>query len=202
MSTMLFILLLGFAMTVDAAGSSTRPSTLLPYPNESSNTTGDDSTTLGGCDSQSELRDRVKCRLERRAANRNTDIEVAGEDESCNNLANGERCRALYRASARCYELQNQEKSPCFRNVIGINNAAFREQTNKSAVREYLILVLYEAQERAEARVEAGDITADEGARIIEMIVNTKKSILNGESREVVRTKIQSLRTAWNEVMQ
>ena len=194
------------ASIVAAAGSSTQSrqsdqgGTLLPYPNA---TTGGPSnaTPVTNCDSGSSVRERVNCRLERMRTHASEDVQVAGEDESCRNLNNSERCRGLYRASQRCYQMENKQKTSCFRNVIGLSNAAFREQSNKPAVREYLVLVLYEAQERVESRVKANTTTAAEGARLIDMIVDIKQSILKGESKETIKAKIQSLRTAWNEVM-
>ncbi len=159
---------------------------------------GSTTNQTASCNDKATARERIECRLKANSA------DPAGVDESCRVL-NGtkkDNCVALYQASQRCYEMTNKDKTSCFRNVVGLTNQAFNEQRdNQDAIRNYLVLVLYEAQERAEDRVKAGEITTEEGARVIALIVETKQAILKGESQQVIKSKILELRRVWNEVM-
>ncbi len=186
------ITLLLFSISVQAVGSSTRRDDTTASNNPASAT----AASAASCAPLTTLRERVKCRL----ASRDDSVEVAGSDESCANVPSPERCIALYKASARCYDLPTAERRDCFRNIVGLTNAAYRDQSDKESVRQYIILQLYELQERVEYRVESGALDAEDGAALIASIVEIKQSILNGATRAEVKQKIQDLRTQWREI--
>lgn len=179
-----FLVLILASSFVLAVGSSTKSSSTYASAN--------DATVHSTCSDKATVQERVQCRLVAREAT------VAGSDESCQNVPNAQACTTLYAASARCYTLANNEKSKCFKSIAGITT---RSTQNPEATRNYLVLLLYEAQERVEARVNAGQVSAADGARLIAMIVDAKQSILRGDSKDMITSHAQELRRAWAEVM-
>ena len=150
-----------------------------------------------------ELKERVKCRLE----NRNRFENFSESDESCEGLRNKGLCVALYVKSQNCYNMEGENKDRCFRRVSEFREAQIAKEVgeaeNKTEARErvrhYMVLVLYNLQERVEYAVEEGKLTAEEGASLIEKIVEIKQSILEGEDKATVRTKVQELKDMWRE---
>ncbi len=192
------IFLLAVSPFVYAVGSSTQTQkdTAKTYP------------VVTECNSLENLRERIKCRLQ----DRNSYQEYAGEDESCSGLPNQQACLALYKASEECYEKSHAvSRIGCFRVKTGIVMPVdvgvaplTAEEARKSALearRNYMVLLLYELQERAEEASESGRITDDEAAEIIARIVETKQAILSGAKREEIKSSIMELKTLWRNAL-
>ena len=176
------VCMMTFATFVDAVGTSTRRTT--------TNTSATDTVPVR-CDTQTQTRDRIKCRLEKR-----TEAETdAITEESCEGLS-AERqatCRRLYLESDSCYDLPNTRKVACLR-----ERTQYTQESTNEQRRNYLVLLLYELQERVEIRFESGKLTSEQAASIIDQILVTKQAILKGESRVTIKAEIQELRVLWS----
>jgi hypothetical protein len=191
------IMMLLLTSLVLAAGSSTRemennrgPSPLINYSQEVR------------CDDKTELRDRIKCRLENRA-------EVAKylfnyTEEACKVHNKEEACKKLYKASARCYEMNDSiAKKRCFLKESGINfnsGGTFRAAPNE-AKRNYVVLLLYELQERIEKMQENNKITTDQATSLITKIVEIKRMILEEKPRAEIVVKINEFKREYKSVV-
>ena len=188
--TIIFLFLA--SASVYAFGSSTSSNS---QTNQNVTNSSNSSTIVINCDVQTTLRERVKCRLQ-------NDISEGTIEESCNSLANADQtsCRKLYTDSSVCYQRTGQAKVLCFREKAGI--AQSLGISNSLAKRKYAVLLLYELQERVEARYKAGTLTADEASQLINKIVETKKIILENKSKAEIRTKMLELKTEWRQTIQ
>lgn len=157
------------------------------------------------------LRERVKCRLENRARLDVNESEWKSE-ESCKNLpANMTNrtgrpnitrglCQALYSTSKLCYRLKEQGESEekiteCFERASGLQRRVSEERENKDGLRKYIVLRLYNLQERVEKAQENGKINADSAAEIITLIVKIKEDIMKGEKTKAeIRAEINDLK--------
>ena len=154
-----------------------------------------------GCDLYENRTERIKCRLE----NADRFENFSESDESCEGLRNQGLCVALYVRSQNCYKMEGENRDRCFKAVANFTQAKLAQEVgqteNKTAAREnvrhYMILVLYNLQERVEKAVEAGRLTSDEGAQIINKIVEIKRLILEGATKETIRQNLQELKTMW-----
>ena len=149
------------------------------------------------CDNIDTLRERIQCRLE-------NNEEGNGADESCKGLTRASRCQTLYNLADRCYLLLGTEKDACFRQVIGFSSWTLRDEAskNKDSIREYVVLLLYDLQERAENAYDENKITSDEASDLINQIVETKRIILENGSKEQIRAAIISLKSKWSMIME
>jgi hypothetical protein len=150
------------------------------------------------CEGLDEMKNRIQCRLENK-------IELPTKEESCKGLANEQlvSCAKLYTTSKDCYTKTGQDKDACFRNVVGITHSTLKgNSSNKTAVKEYMILVLYDLQERVEEAQEAGTIDAGTAADLITRIVEAKQTILQNKSTSEIRTAINSVKVAYRGAMQ
>ena len=71
-------------------------------------------------------------------------------------------------------------------------------RNNKS--RDYVVLLLYDIQEKIEHAVENERIDSEKGAEVIDKIVEIKEAILNGESKHVVKPLLQELRAMLSDI--
>lgn len=154
------------------------------------------------CEDKETVRDRIKCRLENSEVVKSYGYSVV--EEACRDDRFKERCEALYERSAKCYDENNAvEKKRCFLKEAGISvNAAsaFRAAPSE-AKREYVVLLLYEVQERIEKLQESGKITSDQASSLIEKIVEIKKMVLAGEPRSEIVPKIQEFKKEYREMV-
>lgn len=181
--------ILVLSMFVSAIGSSTKSDVRRVGTSEVST---DTTAQVINCDDQTNTRARVKCRLEK-----NTDTEKQYlTEESCRELGATDKasCIELYQKSAACYEMTGNRKVACIREKANFNT---ERKTNTEEKRNYMVLLLYELQERVERKYEAGQITSDQAAALIDQIVMIKKSILAGEPRDTIKSELQELRTLW-----
>lgn len=149
-----------------------------------------------------ERKDRIKCRLE----NHNRFENFSDSDESCEGLKNKGLCVALYTISQHCYTIEDGEKRDrCFKMVSEFREIHVGNEVNKSEnktearerVKHYMVLVLYNLQEKVEKAVNKSKLTPEQGATLIEKIVEIKQNILNGESREAIKSQIRELKNLW-----
>lgn len=184
------ISLLILSAFVLAAGTSTREN--------------EDSENSINCEDKETVRDRIKCRLENKAEVKRYAYEIIEEACKSGDESIKEKCQALYQRSSGCYnEDSSIERKRCFLEKSGINinaGGVFRAAPQE-AKRNYVILLLYELQERIEKMEENGKITSDEASSLIEKIVEVKKMILAGEPREDIVIKIQELKKEYRTLM-
>lgn len=154
--------------------------------------------TVTTCETATTLRERIKCRFENR--------DVAGAErysvveEACRGHNKTESCIQLYQRSRACYDAASPvAKKRCFLEKSGINinaGGTFRAAPDETK-RNYVVLLLYELQERIEEMQEDGELTADEAADLVAKIVEMKKDILTGTPRAEIVPKIQQFKQAY-----
>ena len=216
------VLILLVSVPVFAAGSSTRSADTSSAPttvntqksdtNQSNETNSSNPETLEECEEFNERRERIKCRLQVLRERGEDYVEQYNERsqryEACERLANvidveitsKEECRDLYAKVRPCYDLQGKEKLICFKRYNGLLNKYFREAEKKD-IRNYIVTLLYELQERIENALEEGKIKdEDKAAEVIDKIVEIKEDIMNGETRDIVKPKIIELKVLMKEV--
>jgi len=154
------------------------------------------------CEDKTDLRERIKCRLE----NKNIAKQEAYDsvEEACRGHNKTEACTRLYKNSAYCYEQENSTaKKRCFLKESGINinaGGTFRAAPN-DAKRNYVVLLLYELQERLEKMETNGIITSDQASSLIAKIVEIKRMTLAGEKRADIIVKINEFKKEYREVV-
>ncbi|MBI2044644.1 hypothetical protein HYT23_01150 [Candidatus Pacearchaeota archaeon] len=145
--------------------------------------------------------ERIKCRL----MNAERFANFSESDESCQGLRNRSLCVALYVRSQNCYKMDGERKDRCFMMVANFTQSQLAKEVNMSEnkthsrekVRHYMVLVLYNLQERVEKAVEKERLTVDEGAILVNKIVEIKRAILDGAAKTEIRTMLQELREIW-----
>ncbi|MBI3623899.1 hypothetical protein HY212_07520 [Candidatus Pacearchaeota archaeon] len=154
------------------------------------------------CDGIDNRTERINCRLQ----NMNRFANFSESDEACDGLRNRGLCVALYVRSQNCFKAEDGEKrDKCFKMVEGFKEAQIDKEVNKSnnkteareKVRNYMVLVLTNLQHKVEKAVNKSRITPEQGAALIDKIEEIKQSILNGEARATIKTKLQELKTLW-----
>jgi len=203
------IFLLGFS-SVFAAGTSTVDDS----SDEATSEEDDAAVATDACDSQTDRKERILCRLreakEARLANRaalreryaSADYERDVLPEACRRLGEATQttitsktqCRELYNNLRECYSMSGREKPRCFKENAGLTGNRLSDAAPKY-VRNYVVALLYDIQERVEHANEEGNVSDEDAAAIIDLIVEIKEDIMNGEGRGVVRPKIAELKT-------
>ena len=201
LTIIIFSLLLIMAISVYAAGSS-------GSSNQATNTVGDSDPAFVDCE-KGDLRTRIKCRLD----NAGNVLTVSGSDidESCRELQQDvtsdvgftlQDCQKLYSDSGEdgqnCYDLAltPKQRHRCFLSVAGLDpDKILSDQIDdKKRLRMYIILRLYNAQEKIEAAFERGCLDKEVGADLITQIIEIKIALQDGTPKEDIRQKLQSLR--------
>ncbi len=151
-------------------------------------------TNTTDCEMSKNRRERIKCRLQYRIENSNL------TEESCRNVTDSQACRVLYNKVAACYYLNGVQKDQCFKRIAGfIKNKVSDEanSTNKTSIRNYIVFLLYDLQERAESAQQNGTITVDQAAEVIDLIVQIKQAVMTGQNKTQIRPMFQELKTKW-----
>ncbi|MEK6926692.1 MAG: hypothetical protein AABW50_05435 [Nanoarchaeota archaeon] len=159
-----------------------------------------------GCNAIPNRKDRILCRLQNRTELQNFSIS----EEACTGLRNEGLCTALYVRSAACYRMEGERKDRCFKMVANFTQSKVEQELNRSQsktdasdkVRHYMILVLYNLQERAEKANEEGKITDLEAATIIDKIVRIKRIILEDKPKTLIRIELRELKSMWERSIQ
>jgi hypothetical protein len=164
----------------------------------SSTGSGSSGTTISSapqpvdCETLSTLQSRITCRLE----NGNDGKTV---EESCRVLSNKQECQALYANAEPCYGMSGKEKDKCFKKVAQFQHVSLRQQGEVSTqpIRTYLVLLLYDLQERVEERRAAGELTAEEASILIAEIIETKQALMLNKSRAEIQSRLAQLKNDW-----
>lgn len=148
------------------------------------------------CENLDTKEERIKCRF---ILGENYTAPEGTIPEACRLAENQDRCKALYAATRTCFELEGKTKDACFKRALGIKKQLAdepREERNQKA-REYIVTLLYNLEERVEKASEENKIDPEDGAEIIDKIVEIKGKVLNGATKEEIRTEMQSLKEMW-----
>ncbi len=202
-SVIFVLVILLFSPFAYSAGTSEGGSTDRTISNNSNNSLNDTNTTNPGftrvnCDIAGDLRDRIECRLENRG-----NFTDSGVPETCRGIEREAGCVALYRSAVGCYNENNsRERKACFLRVAGILQGGTLRLANNEKKGDYVILLLYEVQERIEKMQERGLLTLEEASSLIVKIVEIKQDILNGKKRADIMPKIRELKEMYFNAIQ
>lgn len=157
---------------------------------------------IESCETQETLRDRIKCRMENPSVAYREAYQAV--EEACRDNRYKERCENLYKNSAKCYNEDNlSERKRCFLNESGISfnaQGTFRAAPDENK-RNYVVLLLYELQERIEDMQSDGNITVDQATSLVEKIVEIKRMILAKEPRSEIVVKINEFKQEYRTVL-
>ncbi len=193
-SSILFLLFL--VTTVTAAGSSTWSSS----DSSSGTQTDTQNVVVANCAAVTDLQARIKCRIENKFKGAQTE-EYVGSEESCRVLVGTDKseCVRLYEDSKSCYSLNGENKAVCFKQKVSLGRSL--QEASRDTKEKYIVLLLYDIQEKVEDAQSEGKITSDDASRLIAAIVEAKQSVMLHESKDQVRVKIQSVKQIYAEVM-
>jgi len=184
-------------VSVDAEVSATQASA-----NARARSTDEAITARAKCNQAEIRRERIKCRLEKRIEERESS-DTTTLPEACRRLAqaNTDRkitraaCLRLFNSVRPCYFETGREKLMCLRRASGLSEEGpLPRQADETPIRNYLVSLLEDLEERLEYAVEQDNLSAEQAAPLIEQIVEIKEDILNGETREVLRPKLRQLK--------
>lgn len=142
------------------------------------------------CETLSTVKGRIQCRIEHGA-------QTNVEEESCRGLKNSTSCHALYANAKPCYDQTGTLKDACFKRVTGLSRASVVGEADKSKIRNYIVLLLYDVQEHVEQARTAGTIDAATAADIIARIVAAKQTALTGKNATEIRAAVDDVKTAY-----
>jgi hypothetical protein len=125
------------------------------------------------CESFKTMTERIECRLEYGQQYKTT-------PEPCRPLTSQQRCIDAYKDSQQCYDMKGTAKDKCFKEVAGFTEITVEKevQMDESNVRYYIVLLLYDLEERVEEAVEDSLMSEAQGALLISEIVDVKKMVL------------------------
>ncbi len=152
--------------------------------------------TKTACDSRSTRLERIKCRIKNKLKE-NEEIDYEKRvPEACRTLKNPTACIALYKNTKPCFKLSTKEKDKCFKKAIGFIKTKISEETQDKAqkARQYLVTLLYELEERIEKANEAGKISDEKSAEVIDMIIEIKQDILEEKKKSEIIPKLNQLK--------
>lgn len=156
------------------------------------------------CESAVTLRERIKCRMENPSVARREAYQAVEEACRGSTSTKMQACENLYKNSAMCYDMADSiERKRCFLVSSGVSlnaGGTFRAAPDDSK-RNYVVLLLYELQERIENKQEEGKITVDEATSLISKIVEIKKMIIAGEKRADIIVNINQFKQEYRTVM-
>ena len=157
------------------------------------------SIQIKNCNGFSSRVERVKCRLEQKGLD-----ATAGYEESCKNLPNPANCQSLYNKVNSCYTFNGVQKDQCFKRVAGFlgkgnlkNEAA---ANNKGALRNYVVFLLYDLQERVEKANDAGSLNSQQAAEVIDLIIQIKQQIFASKNKIEIKPLLDQLKVKWKDV--
>lgn len=168
-----------------------------------------DAVTRINCDDTATfatMRARIGCRIQNRA----TYVAPANAvPEACRDLrtADGDsedpqgRCVAYYRVIAPCYNEESpQGKRGCLARASGILHSRLLDETEnrEQKARDFMVALLYDLEEKLEEKNENGEIDDVTAADGIAQIVDIKRMVLEGKSREEIIPKLRELKVWWN----
>jgi len=157
------------------------------------------------CD-QTSLKERFKCRLE-------TSKQGPETPEACQQLSNQEfsfrikksECIDFYEKTGEkgrdCYSKTGKTKGECFLTESGMIKSAKRTTTaDQKSLRKYMVILLYDLQERCELAYQNGETDSEKTSTFIDMIVKAKVDIMNGIERDQIRIHLDEIKSRWSEL--
>ena len=190
-----------FVIAVGSGGgsSSSSDSSSNGDSNTPTSTSAENSSNLGiDCESLLTISGRIKCRFE----NKNSLYETGNEiEEACRSHYKTNDCISLYENSATCYNMVGNSKQRCFIQKAGLLEGQNLVISNDENKRNYIILLLYEIQERIEDSYDEGKISSDNAANLVALIVEIKRDILLDKSKNEIKPKVQSFKIKYNEII-
>lgn len=200
-----FTILISLTIFVYAAGSSEIPQpqpTPTPKPASTNSFSASDEPPVRNkeCDSIPQLKERILCRLENNKEGIKEQVDYEKQiPEACKTLKNPTSCISLYKKvqENKCYDLQGKEKDKCFKDIVGIKKKLAEENDKANKARQYLILLLYDLEERVENAVEEDKIVPNSGAKIITLIIEAKQLILDNKPKSEIVSKLNELKEEW-----
>ena len=158
--------------------------------------TGEDQQEIN-CESFTARVDRIKCRI----SSEGEYSEPAGIlPEACRIVPDTAGCQGLYRSVEVCYRIQDgREKNRCFMRAAGFDKSRISDEDNEkdAKTRKYLVVLLYDLEEKAEKANQLGSLNDEQSALLIDKIISIKQDILSGASKENIRLQMQELRRIW-----
>lgn len=141
--------------------------------------------------------ERVKCRLEKKG------LDTSSVEESCRVLPNPSNCQALYNKVNSCYDLNGVQKDQCFKRIAGFIGKGNLENeakaNNKGALRNYVVFLLYDLQERVEEANEQGKLDTQKSAQIIDIIIQIKEKLFLDKSKNEIKPLLEQLKNIWKD---
>ena len=151
-------------------------------------------TTLD-CEAYNSVKGRVECRL------------LYGESqysipEPCRGLIDQQACTKLYNDVTPCYKLDGTDKDQCLKQTAGFTakNAAYEK--NSSAIRNYILFLLYDIQDRVENAYANQKIDASRAADVIASVVDAKYTITKGQSSKDIKDSVDTVKQKYIAVLQ
>ncbi len=196
-SIITLVILSTFAL---AAGSSSGGS-----PSNKTRDSVNKSVAIKTCEDKDGVSDRIKCRFENKGIAEKESDGV--EEEACRDRdgVKKEACKQLYKRSAHCYNATGDAitKKRCFLKESGIelNKGGTFRAAPDGTKRNYVILLLYDLQERIEAMQESGKITVEQATSLVTKIVEIKRLILSEAKRSDIVPKIQEFKKEYRSVI-
>ena len=144
------------------------------------------------CESFATIKERIACRLE-------FGQEKETTPEPCRVLPVAATCVKYYRDSVPCYEKDGKEKDKCFKDVLQFSKKSVKQQAkfDTRPLQSYMLLVLYDLEERVEEAVEDKELSVEDGAALITDIINLKIKVLERKPATEIRADLQTLKNKW-----
>lgn len=152
------------------------------------------------CEEVENRKERIKCRLKYIKENKE-DFEAPYSKipEACRNLdfENRGKCVSFYQKSQACYERNGIEKNKCFKRLANFAKANLKDEKDgkNQKARDYVVLLLYDIQEKIEEAIKNDKIDEEVGSKIIEKITEIKEDILAGKTKKEIAPKISELKS-------
>ncbi len=193
-----FVLLL--IAGVYAAGPSSGNSNQNSQNNTQTNRQTNQTQSPVNCETFTTIKERIKCRFENKG---NLVDNPNYQEEACRNNAKAAVCVQLYKDAKPCYELSSApEKKACFLTKSGISQRGALSAAPNEKKRNYIVLLLYELQERIESTEAQAQITTEEAANLVALIVEIKQDIFAEKPRSEIVPKVQNLKQEYFEAIQ
>jgi len=188
----ILVMLIAMAGPIYAAGSSAGGSTSSPsQPATVMNVT----TQNPDCESYGTVKDRVQCRL------------LYGETqysipEPCRGLDNEQSCAQLYKDVTPCYSSTGTDKDQCLKQTAGFAAKNVDNEQNTTAIRNYVLFLLYDLQDRVETAYANQQVNADQASDIISSIVDAKYTVTRGQPVSDISSAVDIVKQKYMAVLQ
>ena len=146
------------------------------------------------CESYGTVYERVRCRLLYGEAAKSI-------PEPCRGLSNEQACAKLYSDVTPCYTNDGVAKDQCLKQIAGFTTNSVQTETNTNAMRDYILFLLYDLQDRVEKAYAYNQITADQAATVIDSIVTAKYTVTRGQTASDIKSAVDNTKQKYQAVM-